>query len=65
MTDQELIQQIANGGSFDQVNAIRALARVMQGSATTDKQAPSAVMDAPDEEETGTKRRKPKPEATA
>jgi hypothetical protein len=41
--DQHLVKQIAQGGSFDPVEAIRAIARLVNIPA---KEAPPAVMDA-------------------
>lgn len=41
--DQDAIKKIASGGSFDPVEAIRALARLVN---IPTKEAPPAVMDA-------------------
>lgn len=41
--DQEVIKKIAGGGSFDPVEAIRALARLVN---IPTKEAPPATMDA-------------------
>ena len=53
MQDMTFIKQIAEGGSFDPVQAIRALARAAATNASA-KEAPAAVMDA---EQTPTKKR--------
>ena len=45
MQDMTFIKQIADGGSFDPVQAIRALARAVATNAPA-KEAPAAVMDA-------------------
>ncbi len=45
MQDMTFIKQIAEGGSFDPVQAIRALARAAATNASA-KEAPAAVMDA-------------------
>ena len=45
MQDMTFIKQIAEGGSFDPVQAIRALARAAAANAPV-KEAPAAVMDA-------------------
>ena len=45
MQDMTFIKQIAEGGSFDPVQAIRALARAAATNAPV-KEAPAAVMDA-------------------
>jgi len=45
MQDMTFIKQIADGGSFDPVEAIRALARNATANAPA-KEAPTAVMDA-------------------
>ena len=45
MQDMTFIRQIADGGSFDPVQAIRALARAVATNAPA-KEAPAAVMDA-------------------
>jgi hypothetical protein len=65
--DLERVQAIANGGGFDQVQAVRLLAKVFVEQ-VANKQAPSATMDAPDQPETqevAPKRKKAAPEATA
>ena len=41
--DQDVVKQIAAGGSFDPVEAIRAIARLVN---IPTKEAPAAVMDA-------------------
>ena len=56
MQDMTFIKQIAEGGPFDPVQAIRALARAAATNAPV-KEAPAAVMDA---EQTATKKRAPK-----
>ena len=45
MQDMTFIKQIADGGSFDPVEAIRTLARTITANAPA-KEAPAAVMDA-------------------
>ena len=56
MQDMTFIKQIADGGSFDPVEAIRTLARTITANAPA-KEAPAAVMDA---EQAPAKKRAPK-----
>ena len=60
MQDMTFIKQIAEGGPFDPVQAIRALARNAATSAPA-KEAPAAVMDA----EQAPAKKRPAKETTA
>ena len=53
ITDQDLLKQIAAGGPFDQVEAIRVMARAL----TAAKSAPAATTEMPEAPATQAKKR--------